>query len=137
MTLTEEIAHLLDTLGVGTYQTDGTPGGTIYLTTLPTTPDVALAVATYGGAEADSLGRWAEPSIQVRTRGTATDARTGEALAQAALQALGTVQPQQLAGGTWLGLCVALQSAPTYIGRDQSGRHEFTCNFRLHIERVA
>nr|WP_255429679.1 minor capsid protein [Streptomonospora sp. PA3] len=123
-------------MGVGTYHADGTPGGTIYLTTLPDTPDVALSVARYGaGAEGDIRNGWHEPRMQLRARGTATDARTGEQLAQAAYGAMHGLAGRTLAGGTWLALAVGLQSGPVYMGRDQSGRHEHVVNLRIAIER--
>lgn len=136
MTLSEEFALLLADLGVGTYHQDGTPGGTIYLTALPTTPDEAIAIARYGGTEADSRLPYDEVSLQVRARGTAADARAGEALAQAAYDALHGCGYRRLPGGTWLQLAVCTGGGPAYIGRDENGRHEWTVNVRAEVERV-
>ncbi|TQN26091.1 hypothetical protein FHX37_4629 [Haloactinospora alba] len=136
MTLTEEVANLLVSLDVGTYHADGTPGGTIYLTALPPRPDVALAVALYGGgSEASVLHPYDEPRVQVRTRGTAEDVRTGERLAQDAYDALHGLGMRTMPGGTWLQLAVGLQSGPAYMGRDDSGRHEWTVNVRIEVQR--
>lgn len=135
VTLTEEVAQLLAELDVGTYHADGTPGGTIYLTVLPPRPDVALAVALYGGTEASALHSYDEPRVQVRTRGTAEDVRSGERLAQSAYDALHGLGMITMPGGTWLQLAVGLQSGPAYIGRDDSGRHEWTVNVRIEVQR--
>lgn len=136
MTLTEEIAALLDELGVGTYHDDGSPGGSIYLTALPAAPDVALSVALYGGgAEASSRLPYDEPRLQIRARGTATDVRTGEQLAQQAYDALHGLGYRTMPGGTWLQLAVGIQSGPEYIGRDDNGRHEHVVNLRAEVHR--
>jgi hypothetical protein len=136
VTLTEEVCALLDELGVGTYAPDG-PGGIIYGTALPDAPDVALAVARYdGGAEADSLGPWDEPRWQIRVRGAAGDSRTGEALAQAVYDVLHGLGYRYLTpGGTWLQLAICLNGGPGYIGRDQTGRHEWVVNVRTEVRR--
>lgn len=137
MTLTEEVAELLAELGVGTYRADGAPGGTIYLTSLPDSPDVALAVALYGatGAESDSRLPYDESRLQVRARGTREDARTGEALAQAAYDALHGLGYRAMPGGTWLQLAVCQGGGPSYLGRDGNGRHEWVVNLRAEVER--
>lgn len=135
MTLLEELAQLLDDLGVGTY-TPNTPGGTIYLATLPTSPDRCMAIARYGAAEADSKLPYDEVNIQIRCRGSAVDARQAEADAQAVYDALHGLDSRPLAGGAWLALALGIQGGPIYIGRDQSGRHEYVCNFRMEIGRT-
>lgn len=134
MTLLEELAQLLADLGLGTYTPTGT-GGTIYLATLPTSPDRAMAIALYGGGESDARHSHDAPSVQVRCRGTATDARTAETDAQAVYDTLHGLQAQTLAGGTWLRHLVGVNGGPVYIGRDGNGRHEYTINFRAEISR--
>lgn len=136
MTLLEELAQLLAGLGLGTYKADGTPGGTIYLAALPSSPDRAMAVARYGGAESDSLNPWDEVSVQVRVRGPAADARIAEQDAQAVYDALHGLGMRTLAGGTWLQLAVCQNGGPVYIGRDQNGRHEWTVNVRVDVQRT-
>ncbi|MCC5580585.1 hypothetical protein IMZ11_33705 [Microtetraspora sp. AC03309] len=135
MTLLEELAQLLAGLGLGIYKVDGTAGGTIFLTVLPTSPDRAMAVARYGGAESDATDDYDEPSIQVRVRGPATDARIAEQDAQAVYDELHAIGSRSLAGGTWLQDVIGTQSGPIYIGRDQSGRPEWTVNLRCEISR--
>lgn len=136
MTLLEEVAALLDELGVGTYHADGTAGGTIYLAALPSAPDRAIAVARYGAGESDSRLGYDEVNLQIRTRGTRTDARTAEQDAQSVYDALHGLGERTLPGGTWLQLAVAGQGGPIYIGRDEAGRHEYTVNVRAELRRV-
>jgi hypothetical protein len=135
VTVTEEVCLLLHELGVGVYDPDG-PGGTIYGATLPDAPDVALAVALYGtGGDASAAEPIDRQRIQVRARGTATDSRTGEALCQTAYDALNGLGYRAMPGGTWLQLAYAHGGGPGYIGRDQTGRHEWTADLTLELER--
>ncbi|WP_067184622.1 minor capsid protein [Microtetraspora niveoalba] len=135
MTLLEEFAALLAALGLGTYKADGSTGGTIFLTVLPASPDRAMAVARYGGPESAATDDYDEPSIQVRVRGPATDARIAEQDAQAVYDKLHAIGSRVLAGGTWLQDAIGVQSGPIYVGRDQNGRHEYTVNLRCEISR--
>lgn len=135
MTLLEELAWLLAELGLGTFNSDGSAGGTIFLATLPSTPDRCMAVARYGGAESDSKNPYDELSVQVRCRGPAADARAAEQDAQAVYDALHGLGMRELTpGGTWLQLAICGGGGPVYIGRDQNGRHEYTVNIRLDID---
>lgn len=134
MTLLEELAQLLDDLGLGAYHADGSIGGTIYHPALPTAPDRCMALARYGGAESDSRNPYDEPSIQIRCRGAAADAREAEIDAQAVYDALHGLEARDLAGGTWLQLIVCGGGGPTYIGIDQNGRHEYVVNARVDVD---
>lgn len=136
MTLLEEFAQLLDDLDLGTFKADGTTGGTLYTTELPSTPDRCIAIARYGGSDADSRLPYDEPSIQFRIRGGAADARQAETDAQAVYDALHGLGMRELAGGTWLQLIVCKGGGPTYIGRDQSNRPEYTVNASAGISRA-
>lgn len=135
MTLLEELAQLLADLGLGTYNADGTPGGTIYHPLLPASPDRCLAIARYGSSESDSVHPWDSLNVQIRVRGPRADARIAEADAQAVYDALHGLGDRELAGGTWLELAVCTQGGPVYIGPDANGRHEWTVNFRIDIQR--
>jgi hypothetical protein len=136
MTLLEEWCTLLDELGLGTYIPSGLPGGDIFHTVLPPSPDVAMAAALYGGPQSDSANGWDQPSIQVRVRGTAADSRIAEQRAQAVYDLVNGLGERYLtSGGTWLQLALGAQAGPVYIGRDQNGRHEYTVNFGVDLDR--
>ncbi|GGM76902.1 hypothetical protein GCM10012275_54490 [Longimycelium tulufanense] len=134
MTLSEEFAYLLAQLGLGEYRVDGSVGGNIYLAALPQSPDVALAVALYGGSESDSKLGYDEPRVQVRVRGT-TDPRIGEQRAQDVYDALHGLAERWLAGGTLLLSCIGVQAGPIPMGRDGNGRFEYSVNFRAELRR--
>lgn len=136
MSLLDEIAQFLAQLGVANYQPDDTTGDT-YLARLPVQPDEALAVARYGGTESDAHLGWDEPSIQVRVRGPNTDPRVAEDRAQAVYDALEGISDRLMPAGTWLSSCIGSQGGPVYIGPDETGRHEYTVNFRFHIRNTA
>ena len=135
MTLLEEFAALADQLGLGTYHADGEAGGTIFLAALPSAPDEALAIARYGGTEADSRLPYDEPSLQFLVRGRRADVRTAEANAQAVYDALHGLGMRTLPGGMWLQLAVGTQGGPIYIGPDSNGRPEYTVNIRAEVRR--
>ncbi|TDD25054.1 hypothetical protein E1287_37625 [Actinomadura sp. KC06] len=134
MTLGEEFAQLLATRGLGTFNADGSAGGTIFLAALPTTPDRCKAVALYGGVESSTLLDYDEPRVQIRCR-AGTDPRQAETDAQAVYDTLHGLGRVTLSGGTWLQLAVGIQAGPVYIGRDANGRHEYVTNFRAEISR--
>ncbi len=134
-TLLEEFAQLLDQLDLGTYTGDQ-PGGDIYLTLMPPTPDTVLVLALYAGDESGLEDDYDEPRLQVRARGPDTDARVAEQKAQAVYDRLHGLGSQLLPGGTWLQLVVGLQSGPIFIGQDANGRPEYTVNFRAEVSRT-
>ncbi|HWO65366.1 MAG TPA: minor capsid protein [Umezawaea sp.] len=134
MTLLEELALLLQELGLGTYKPDDVDG-TIYFPVLPDGPDACLAIARYGGTESSSRDPFDEPRIQVRCRGTAADSRPPEAAAQAVFDALHGLGMRTLPGGSELQLAVGIGSGPEYMGRDENRRHEYVVNFRVEVQR--
>lgn len=135
MTLLEEFAALAAQLDLGIYRADGTPGSTIFLASLPSAPDEAIAIGRYGGAEADGRLPYDEPRLQFRVRGDAADVRAAEDRAQAVYDALHGLGMRMLPGGTWLQLAVGAQGGPIYIGPDQTGRPEYTVNVRVEVRR--
>lgn len=136
MTLTEQIARLLASLTLGTYDDTGGTGN-IFLTQAADQPDVAITVARYGGIESDSLLGYDQPTIQIRTRGTDADASAPEALAQRIYDALHGLSMRTLAGGTYLLLCIGTSGGPVYIGPDLRNRPEWSTNFRMEIRNAS
>jgi hypothetical protein len=102
---------------------------------LPQTPDIAVAITTYGGPEADSKLGYDEPSVQVMVRGT-TDPRVGRDLAARIYSQLHGLGQLQLPDGTWLVSCVGVQSGPVPLGVDGNNRYRFALNFRTEIRAV-
>ncbi|GAB3437487.1 minor capsid protein [Actinophytocola sediminis] len=135
MTVTEEFARLLAELGLGTYDDAGTTGD-IFLKRLPPEPAAALAVSRYGAGESDAGLPYDTVNVQVRIRGTNTDARDAESRAQAVYDALHGLGSRDLPGGTWLVLCVGLQGGPIDMGADELGHGEYSVNVRAELERV-
>lgn len=135
MTVTEEFARLLATLGLGVYDDTG-PGGDIFLKRLPPEPDAALAVSRYGAGESDAGLPYDTVNIQVKVRGSNTDARDAETRAQAVYDALHGLASRDLPGGTWLVLCVGVQGGPVDMGVDERGRDQYVVNLRAQLERV-
>jgi hypothetical protein len=131
VTLLEEFGLLAAELGLGTWGLDGT----IYLNTLPAAPDACMAVARYGGPEADSKNPWDEVSIQYRVRGVSDDVTPAEDAAQAVYDRLHGLGPRELAGGTWLELMIGRQGGPIFMDRDANERPNWSINFRCDVQR--
>jgi hypothetical protein len=131
VTLLEEFGQLAAELGLGTWGLDGT----IYLNSLPAAPDACMAVARYGGPEADSKNPWDEINVQYRVRGTSDDVTPAEEAAQAIYDQLHGLGSRELAGGTWLELMIGAQGGPISMGRDANERPNWSVNFRCDLQR--
>jgi hypothetical protein len=134
MILEEAFARLLADKGLGTFSLSDA-SGTIYLITLPQSPDECMAVATYAGVESDSRLPYDEPNIQVRVRGTKDNAPSVKMRAQSVYDAIHGLGNYTLADGSVIQLAVGNQAGPIYIARDSLNRHEYTVNFRTEIWR--
>lgn len=134
LVLEEELALLLQELGLGTYKPDDV-NGTLFWPVSPSEPDECTTLALYGGDESSSLDPYDEPRLQVRCRGDANDPRVPKRQADAIYTALHGLGHRVLAGGTELQLAVGIGSGPEYMGRDTTGRHEYVTNFRVEVYR--
>lgn len=128
----EEFARLLGALGIGVYEPT-TPNGNVFLGELPDAPDLAVAIATYPGGEADARLGYDELRVQFRVRGAHGDYRTGRALAQRIYDELHGMPSRYLPGGTWMVDLVGLQSGPIDVGKDVKHRPQWTVNFRSEV----
>ena len=128
------LAVMLDAAGAVTW----TPSGAVdtaadpaplFLGIYPDQPDVAAALATYstGGDEPTLSG--SEIMLQVRTRASAADITSGDALDDAIAQQLLGHYPVTLSTG--IVVSVITRSSGSPIGRDAAGRLERTTNYRL------
>ncbi|HET8641464.1 MAG TPA: minor capsid protein [Pseudonocardiaceae bacterium] len=138
MTVSEEVAHLLDGLGLGDYRPDSV-GGDIYTGTMPDgdgIPDECAAIALYAGGAGDAGLGFDTPRVQLRFRGAPNvGAPSVEQRAQRAYDAMVGLRSRPLPGGTWLSLCTPVQSGPVYLGKDQRERHEYVINLELMLCR--
>lgn len=129
----EQLALYLQSKGLGTFDPTGVTGD-MFIGLLPETPDGALAIFPTGGFQADSKLGYSMPTLQIVVRGT-MDPRPAQQRAQAVYDALHGVRNRSFTdGGTWVVSCLGMQSAPTHIGRDDNGRHEYSLNFRLELK---
>lgn len=128
----EEFAQLLDVLDIGTYQATGT-GGSVFLGELPDTPDLAVAIATYPGGEADARLGYDDLRVQFKIRGPHGDYRTGRALARRIYDDLHGMPSRYLPGGTWMVDLIGQQSGPIDLGKDAKHRPEWAVNFRTEL----
>lgn len=136
MTLLEEVAELLADLGIGTYKPTAADG-TIYLLQLPQSPDVAVAVAPYTGANGDAGLPYDLARFQIRCRGSKNNKTAGYALAKSAWDALQGLGSRYLPGGTWMLQCLGVTSGPALMGFDANGRDEWVVNVEIEVETSA
>ena len=99
---TEVIAFIQTELGLGTY-TPNAAGGTIYLDSMPATPDVLISVYVTGGAPPETgFGvpgiQYEFPTCAIRVRGAANDRQGPHARAILIYNALPTIQGRTLSG---------------------------------------
>ena len=134
-TIAGEFCALLDELGVGDYRPAGL-GGDVFLLTLPAEPDAAMRVAPYGGPEADMRHGLDEPRLQVWIRGGRGDKAGALRTAQRVYDQCHGLYERALPGGTWLEHALCDHGGPIYVGPDEHGRHEFTVNFRVGLDRT-
>lgn len=135
MSLSRGIARALgeDVTGL-TYSTTAT--GNVFDEFLPDDPDVAVAVYSVGGSEADSLLPFDSPSVQVVVRGD-TAPQTGIDLWYLIYDYLHAKRNTTLPDGTYLVSCLVTQSAPITLDPDEQGRHQFSMNCRCEIQRTS
>jgi hypothetical protein len=134
MTLLEEVARLLDELGLGSYDPDGRQGD-VFLAVLPPSPDLALALSRQPGRESDARLAYDEPVVRVRVRGNPKNAVIAEARAQAVYDGLHGMGDRALPGGTWLVLSVGTAAGPVFAGRDTGERDEWVVDLRMELHR--
>jgi hypothetical protein len=123
--MVDALADWLAAEGVGTVGTD------LFVGFLPDGDDTTLALYPTGGDAPDAKVPLDEPTVQVRARGV--DPAATVARLQAVYNLLHGASRVTLSNGTWLLSCVALQSGPTFIGRDQTGRSSYVVNFRMTV----
>lgn len=110
----------------------GTVGESIFLWFAPATPGVSITLSPSPGGQPDAKFAYDEVRLQVRVRGT--DSGEVAAKLEAVYEALQSLSGVSV-GDYYLVDCQALQSTPAYLGRDASGRDDFTQNFTARVKR--
>jgi hypothetical protein len=148
--LGDEICIYLQGKGLG-LNFDGPGSINCFSSLLLDQPDTAVAVIERGGLmpvtwltgpgshtttpmPATNESKLDQPVVQVFTRSAMTGYLVGNTLAEGVFGALqGIVETVLNTGGALFHLIVALQS-PTYLGRDEKERHQWSQNFRIQWE---
>ncbi|MCL5045573.1 MAG: minor capsid protein, partial [Actinobacteria bacterium] len=120
----DEIAGYLATKGIGVVGTD------IFQSQLPAAPDACVALYETGGFPPELHAAVDHPTFQVLCR--AKDYAAARAKAEAVYAALHGLTETVLGGRRYL--LIAAMQTPTGIGRDDNGRAEVSCNFRVMLE---
>ena len=132
MLLLDEIAKYLHDGNELVFDEEGILGN-IFIATIPTVPEVVVALYPTGGGSPEGDLPYLTPSVQIYVRGT-KDPRIGMSMAQDIYNKLqGFHHERFIENGTWILSCKALQSFPIHIGIDGNERHEYTLNFVLEI----
>lgn len=129
MTAESDIAAYLATGGFGTV------GTSIFVNTIPPTPDNCISVSGYAGGPPerthDTSGN-DNPSVQVRVRNTS--AGTARTNVEQVYNYLDGVSNTTIGSTFYLGIS-AINSGPIPMGKDENGRTEFTWNFAVKRRR--
>lgn len=107
----------------------GTVGTSIFVNTMPATPNNCISVTGYAGQPPDRTydgSGNSRPSVQVRVRNTS--AGTARTTIENIFNYLDGVSNTTLSGTHYLGI-FALNSGAIPLGIDENGRTEFTWNF--------
>ena len=117
--------------------TENGAGGNVFTHTLPSAPDVAIAVTVEPGAPELTKAPTDRPTVRVTARGPIDDAVAAEALMVWVIGELNCLD------GVWLDPdgddrqfligSTAVQSTPATFGADGSRRHRFFANFDMRV----
>lgn len=134
MSIVTELMQYLADKGIAQYSTTGGMNN-IFLGRLPAEPSSAIAVNPSGGYGSSIKHAYDSPTIQILVRGT-FDPRVGYDKTMEIYDALhGFGNGAFVPGGFWVVKCEGIQSEPIYIGQDENGRHMYTLNFALEVNR--
>lgn len=135
--ISEVMQYLANNITDITYDATGTTGN-IFHNTLPAEPDEAVMVESTGGFPRDMRNTdYFMPTIRTLVRSD-LDPRNGYDLAFEIIDTLGTQGNIEFisTGAEWRVVsCQAVQAFPINIGRDDTGRHMYSCNFELEVQR--
>lgn len=132
----EIMQYLADNISEIEYDATGTTGN-IFDNVLPSSPDTAVMVENTGGFPRDMRNKeYFEASVRTLVRGD-LDPRTAKDIAKDIIDVIGTLGNEELTtSAEWrIVKSQATQGFPINIGRDDEGRHRFSCNFELTVQR--
>jgi hypothetical protein len=133
--LEAEIAKYLEAQKIGNYDETGVSSDpwSIFIASLPSSPDECIAIYPTGGDDADTKLGYDNPRVQFIVRGT-LDPRPALQKARDIYNTLqGFHMKSFISGGVFVLHCQGVQSGPVHIGRDENNRHELSLNFDLEI----
>lgn len=111
--------------------------GNVFVATMPSSPDLAVAVMPAGGWTQPDFTPERIPTPQLLVRSARHDPRPGLNLAEQLLATLDGLDLVTLDKGgpdeVRLIGCTATQSAPAGLGPDDNDRHEYSLNFTCRI----
>lgn len=135
--------HLAATEDGVTFDETGVTGNT-FIDTMPSTPDLAVAVTGSGAnPKAPGTGHLPldEPTVQIRVRSIRFDPRPGKTLAWAIYHRLVNLHATVLDPGgdaeVYVTRTTAVQSGPASIGRDANDRPEFVINLAFLVRALS
>lgn len=122
MSMTDDIADYLDTLGVGVVGTN------IFTDQMPETGGVTvMSISVSRGEETDKLVNIEFPNLQIRTR--ALDAEEAKQFLYLATNALHGIGDITIGADRYL--YIATTMPPQYMGLDGNNRFHYVANFRV------
>ena len=130
--LVSEMAEYLQSKNLGIFDEVGNTGD-IFIYTMPSSPDNIIALYSRGGTQADSKLGYDPLSVQIMVRGVY--AIPTHDRAQNIYNTLqGFHNNTFINNGTWIVSCIADQSGPNFISKDENKRFEFSLNFTVEIK---
>lgn len=126
MTLVEALGYYLESLNIGTVNTEETPGD-IFFNTQPDSPDNCITITDTGGYPSDNTGVIRNPTFQIRTRNI--DYAAAKEKAEEIYEILHQADNFYL--GNFYIYYAEFAGEPAYMGKDENNRAEITMNLRL------
>lgn len=123
------LAEYLEGKGLGTFDEDGNAGD-IFIDTLPEEPDECISLFSSISPQADSKLGYDFPVIQVITR--ANHPLTAFSRGRDVYNALHGLTKADF-GGVHVVSCIARQSSPQSLGKDDNRRAEYSLSYEFDV----
>ena len=109
-------------------------GDNVYIDDMPKEPDRAVMVASDGGPEPDFWLDYRSPDLHIVVRSD-SNANWGKEKAEKIHRLLRRKSGFKL-GDYLIITCIAVQSEPIALGKDDRGRYKYSLNFELHLKEA-